>query len=138
MIAIRILETLGHLHAWSVELTWKRAGEILAASSTSSHMLPIDTHRVTPDKAVREWMADSGHLNANLYEVAGGGSAYCEGRRTVLHLMVKNQAIVIPATIDAIGALAGRQRDPAVSIASTNETFGIAALECGDGAAQAK
>ena len=39
--------------------------------------------------------------------------------------MVDNQAIVIPETIDAIGALTGIVKTPTESIAKTNEALGI-------------
>jgi len=51
-----------------------------------------------------------------------------DGRELFYSYMVDNQAIVIPETIDAIRALAGRQADPTTSIALTNQTLGIGSL----------
>ena len=51
-----------------------------------------------------------------------------KGRELFYSYMVDNQAIVIPETIDAVRALAGRERDPRTSIAATNLTLGIGAL----------
>lgn len=131
-IAIQVPETLGHLHAWSVELTREAAKEeILAALSSSSRIVLIDTRTgLSAINAVKEWMADSGRPNANLYEVALWADLLTvKGRELFFSYMVDNQAIVIPETIDAIRALAGRESDPDVSIGWTNETLGIGALD---------
>ena len=129
-IAIQVPETLGHLHAWIVELTRDASrDEILAALGASSRMLLIDTRTgLSAVNAVKEWMADSGRPNANLYEVALWSDLLAvRGRELFYSYMVDNQAIVIPETIDAIRALSGFA-DPAASIARTNESLGIGAL----------
>lgn len=129
-IAIQVPETLGHLHAWSVELTREATKEeVLAAFSQSSRILLIDTRTgLSAINAVKEWMADSGRPNANLYEVALWSDLLTlKGRELFYCYMVDNQAIVIPETIDAIRALFGFNRAD-VSIARTNETLGIGAL----------
>ena len=129
-IAIQVPETLGHLHAWSVELTREATKEeVLAAFSHSSRILLIDTRTgLSAINAVKEWMSDSGRPNANLYEVALWSDLLTvQGRELYYCYMVDNQAIVIPETIDAIRALSGfNQAD--VSITRTNETLGIGAL----------
>lgn len=130
-IAIQVPETIGHLHAWSIELTREAPKEeILAALASSSRILLIDTRTgLAALNAVKEWMADSGRPNANLYEVALWADLLnVRGRELFCCYMVDNQAIVIPETIDAVRALAGRERDPEVSIARTNEALGIGGL----------
>jgi glyceraldehyde-3-phosphate dehydrogenase (NAD(P)) len=129
-IAIQVPETLGHLHAWSVELTREATKEeVLAAFSQSSRILLIDTRTgLSAINAVKEWMSDSGRPNANLYEVALWSDLLrVQGRELFYCYMVDNQAIVIPETIDAIRALSGFDQ-AAISIARTNESLGISAL----------
>ena len=129
-IAIQVPETLGHLHAWSVELTREATKEeVLAAFSQSSRILLIDTRTgLSAINAVKEWMADSGRPNANLYEVALWSDLLTvRGRELYYCYMVDNQAIVIPETIDAIRALSGFSQAE-VSISRTDESLGIGAL----------
>jgi glyceraldehyde-3-phosphate dehydrogenase (NAD(P)) len=129
-IAIQVPETLGHLHAWSVELTREATKEeVLAALSRSSRILLIDTRTgLSAINAVKEWMSDSGRPNANLYEVALWSDLLTvKGRELYYCYMVDNQAIVIPETIDAIRALSGFDQAE-VSIARTNESLGIGTL----------
>ena len=130
-IAIQVPETLGHLHAWSVELTREASKEeIMAAFATSSRILAIDSRTgLSAINAVKEWMADSGRPNANLYEVALWEDLLnVKGREAFYSYMVDNQAIVIPETIDAIRALAGREPDAARSIEMTDRSLGIGGL----------
>lgn len=130
-IAVQVPETLGHLHSWSVELTRSAAkDEILAAFASSSRILQVDSRTgLSALNAIKEWMADEGRPHANLYEVALWSDLLAvEGRELFYSYMVDNQAIVIPETVDAIRALAGRVTDPATSIALTNKTLGIGSL----------
>ena len=123
-------ETLGHLHAWSVELTRETTKEeVLAAFSLSSRILLIDTRTgLSAINAVKEWMSDSGRPNANLYEVALWSDLLAVGGRELFYsYMVDNQAIVIPETIDAIRALGGL-KDAEASITRTDQSLGIGAL----------
>ena len=129
-IAIQVPETLGHLHAWSVELTREATrDEVLAALAQSSRILLIDTRSgLSAINVVKEWMSDIGRPNANLYEVALWADLLAvKGRELFFNYMVDNQAIVIPETIDAIRALSGFDQAE-VSIARTNESLGIGAL----------
>ena len=130
-IAVQVPETLGHLHAWSVELTRAASKEeLLAAFATSSRILAIDSRTgLSAVNAVKEWMADSGRPNANLYEVALWADLLAvDGREAYYCYMVDNQAIVIPETIDAIRALSGREASAARSIAMTDDSLGIGRL----------
>ena len=131
-IAIQVPETLGHVHAWSVELTREATkDEVLAAMASSSRILLIDSRTgLSAVNAIKEWMADSGRPNANLYEVALWSDLLAVGGRELFYTyMVDNQAIVIPETIDAIRALSGREPDAAQSIAATNDALGIGRLD---------
>lgn len=130
-IAIQVPETLGHLHAWNVELTRAASKEeVLAAFAGSSRILPVDSRTgLSALNAIKEWMTDEGRPHANLYEVALWSDLLTvEGRELFYTYMVDNQAIVIPETIDAIRALGGREPDPAASIALTDRTLGIGTL----------
>ena len=65
----------------------------------------------------------------SLYEVAlWVDMLRVQGDELFYAYMVDNQAIVIPETIDAIRALAGRITDPAASIAMTDASLGVGAV----------
>ena len=131
-IAIQVPETLGHVHAWSIELTREATKEeVLTALSSSSRTLLVDSRTgLSAVNAIKEWMADSGRPNANLYEVALWSDLLAvRGRELFYSYMVDNQAIVIPESIDAIRALSGREPDAAASIATTNDALGIGRLD---------
>lgn len=130
-IAIKVPETIAHVHAWAVEMSREASrDEVLNALRASSRILLIDTRTgLSAINTVKEWMADSGRPNANLYEVALWEDLLAvRGRELFYSYMVDNQAIVIPETIDAIRALAGKETDADTSIAWTNETLGIGGL----------
>lgn len=131
-IAVQVPETLGHLHAWTVELTREASREeALAALDSSSRILLVDSRTgLSAINAIKEWMADSGRPNANLYEVAVWSDLLAvRGRELFYSYMVDNQAIVIPETIDAIRALSGHEPDADASIARTNDALGIGQLD---------
>lgn len=129
-IAIKVPETIGHLHAWSVELTrGANRDEVLAAFAASDRILAVDSRTgLSALNAVKEWMADLGRPHANLYEVAlWADSLAVQGRELFYTYMVDNQAIVIPENIDAIRALAG-SATAAQSMRLTNRTLGIGSI----------
>jgi len=130
-IAIKVPETIGHVHAWSVELTRETSREeVLQAFGASSRILPVDTRTgLSAINAIKEWMADVGRPHSNLYEVALWSDLLTvQGNELFYSYMVDNQAIVIPENIDAIRALSGFA-DAADSIRRTNESLGIGMLE---------
>lgn len=134
-IAVQVPETLGHLHAWAVEMPREASREeVLQALGSSSRTLLIDTRTgLSAINAVKEWMADSGRPNANLYEVALWADLLAvRGRELFYSYMVDNQAIVIPETIDAIRALAGFGQAE-ISIERTDRTLGIGTLAVPEG-----
>jgi len=129
-MAIQVPETLGHLHAWNVELSREVSrADVLDVLGASTRTLLIDTRTgLSAINAVKEWVGESGRPNANLYEVALWSDLLAvRGRELFYSYMVDNQAIVIPETIDAIRALSGFANAEA-SITRTNETLGIGAL----------
>lgn len=129
-IAIKVPETIGHLHAWSVELTREASkDEVLSAFDTSPRIVPIASgDGLVALNSVKEWMADVGRPHDNLYEVAlWTDSLAVRGNELFYNYMVDNQAIVVPETIDAIRALVGTA-SATDSIRMTNETLGIGKL----------
>ena len=127
-MAVKVPETLAHLHYWSVQMT-RAAGkdEVLAAFRASSRIALIRiSDGLVALNSVKELMADRGRPHANLYEVAlWADMLRVQNDELFYAYMVDNQAIVIPETIDAIRALTGIVPDPAESIKTTNAALGI-------------
>ena len=129
-MAVKVPETLAHLHYWSVQLTRQASkDEVLGAFRTSSRIALISINDgLAALNSVKELMADRGRPHANLYEVAlWADMLRVQGDELFYAYMVDNQAIVIPETIDAIRALAGTVRDGSESISRTNAALGIEA-----------
>ncbi|HUG42256.1 MAG TPA: type II glyceraldehyde-3-phosphate dehydrogenase [Longimicrobiales bacterium] len=127
-MAVKVPETLAHLHYWSVQLTRKASKEeVIAALRTSSRIALIRmADGLVALNSVKELMADLGRPHDNLYEVAlWEDMLSVQGDEAFYAYMVDNQAIVIPETIDAIRALTELEPDGARSIRKTNETLGI-------------
>ena len=129
-MAVKVPETLAHLHYWSVQMT-RKAGkeEVLEAFRRSSRIALIRiADGLVALNSVKELMADRGRPHDNLYEVALWADMLQVRDDEVFYAyMVDNQAIVIPETIDAIRALTGSVEDPNESIARTNAALGIEA-----------
>jgi glyceraldehyde-3-phosphate dehydrogenase (NAD(P)) len=127
-MAVKVPETLAHLHYWSVQMTRKATKEeVLDAFGRSSRIALIRTSDgLVALNAVKELMADRGRPHDNLYEVAlWSDMLRVQDDELIYAYMVDNQAIVIPETIDAIRALTGVVRDGKESIAKTNAALGI-------------
>ncbi len=127
-MAVKVPETLAHLHCWNVQLT-RPAGteEVLDAFRSSSRIALVRmSDGLSALNSVKELMADIGRPRDNLYEVA-----LWEDLVTVQHdeifyaYMVDNQAIVIPETVDAIRAIAAHEKSADASMARTNSALGI-------------
>ena len=133
-MAVKVPETLAHLHYWNVQMT-RRAekAEVLDAFRASSRIALIGMQDgLNALNAVKELMADLGRPHDNLYEVAlWSDMLKVEGDELFYAYMVDNQAIVIPETIDAIRALAGKVRNANESIARTDAALGIGRLPAG-------
>lgn len=127
-MAVKVPQTLGHMHYWSVRLTRAASREeVLDAFRSSSRIASIrGADGLGAVNAVKELMLDIGRPHGDLYEVAlWADMLTVEGDEAFYAYMVDNQAIVIPETIDAIRALAGTEPDAAASIAATNTALGI-------------
>jgi glyceraldehyde-3-phosphate dehydrogenase (NAD(P)) len=127
-MAVKVPETLAHLHYWSIQMTRAASkDEVLNAFRTSSRIALINTgDGLVALNTVKELMADRGRPHDNLYEVAlWADMLRVQGDELFYAYMVDNQAIVIPETIDAIRALAGAVRAPNESIVRTNTALGI-------------
>jgi glyceraldehyde-3-phosphate dehydrogenase (NAD(P)) len=127
-MAVKVPETLAHLHYWSVQMT--RAStkdEVLDAFRTSSRIALINIgDGLMALNTVKELMADRGRPHDNLYEVAlWADMLRVQGDELFYAYMVDNQAIVIPETIDAIRALTGTVRAASESIVRTNTALAI-------------
>lgn len=126
--AVKVPQTLSHLHYWNVQLSKKVDKEtILAAFRTSSRILLIDyDDGLTANNVVKEWMLSKGRPYGDMYEVALWQDMLEVVNDELFYAyIVDNQAIVIPETIDAIRALTGIEEDPIESIRLTNESLGI-------------
>lgn len=127
-MAVKVPETIAHLHYWAVQLTREASKDkVLDAFRTSSRIALVRIgDGLVALNSVKELMADLGRPHDNLYEVAlWEDMLTVQGDEAFYAYMVDNQAIVIPETIDAIRALTGRESDGATSIRKTNEALGI-------------
>ena len=127
-MAVKVPETLAHLHYWSVQMPRAASkDEVLAAFAHSSRIALIRmADGLTAINTVKELMADRGRPHDNMYEVAlWSDMLRVQDDELFYGYMVDNQAIVIPETMDAIRALTGIVTDGAESIRRTNEALGI-------------
>jgi glyceraldehyde-3-phosphate dehydrogenase (NAD(P)) len=130
-MAVKVPETLAHLHYWSVEMTRAASKEeVLAAFRTSTRIALIRYADGLPAlNAVKELMSDAGRPRADLYEVAlWEDMLKVQGNELFYAYMVDNQAIVVPETIDAIRALTSAEREASASIAKTDAALGVGVL----------
>lgn len=127
-MAVKVPETLAHLHCWAVQLTRSASREeVLNAFRSSSRIAPIRmSDGLAAINAVKELMTDIGRSRGDLYEVAlWEDLVTVQGDEAFYAYMVDNQAIVIPETIDAIRALTGREGNASASISRTNAALGV-------------
>ena len=129
-MAVKVPQTLAHLHYWSVQLTRNASKEeVLEAFRASSRITLLRARDgLGPINTVKELIADLGRPHGNLYEVAlWEDMLKVEEDELFYAYMVDNQAIVIPDTIDAVRALTGAATTAEDSIARTNTALGIGA-----------
>lgn len=127
-MAVKVPETLAHVHFWVAELTREAdRAEVLAAFRRSSRTVAVRADQgLGAVNAVKELMLDLGRPHGDLYEVALWEDLVAvQGREVYYAYMVDNQAIVIPENLDAIRALSGVTADPDESIRMTNESLGV-------------
>tara|TARA_R110001592_G_scaffold68626_2_gene210305 strand:- start:435 stop:1454 length:1020 start_codon:yes stop_codon:yes gene_type:complete len=127
-MAVKVPETLSHLHYWNVRLTRKATKEeVLEAFRSSSRITFINySDGLVSNNTVKEKYMDMGRPWGDMYEVAlWQDMLKVQGDELFYAYLVDNQAIVIPETIDAIRALTGIETDAHKSISKTNESLGI-------------
>lgn len=126
--AVKVPETLSHMHYWNVRLTKKASkDEVLNAFKTSTRIKMIRYEQgLVSNNTIKEMFLDMGRPWGDMYEVAlWEDMLKVQGDELFYAYVVDNQAIVIPETIDAIRALTGIIEDWHVSILKTNRTLGI-------------
>jgi glyceraldehyde-3-phosphate dehydrogenase (NAD(P)) len=126
--AVKVPQTLSHLHYWTVRLTREASKEeVLEAFQSSSRIAFIQYEDgLSANNAVKELMLDLGRPHGDMYEVAiWEDMLKVEGDELYYAYIVDNQAIVIPETIDAIRALTGIEIDVNKSVSRTNQSLGI-------------
>ncbi len=126
--AVKVPETLSHLHYWVVRLTRNATKEeVLDAFRSSSRIAPIRYEDgLSANNAVKELMLDLGRPHGDMYEVAVWEDMLkVEGDELFYAYLVDNQAIVIPENMDAIRALTKAEDNAAKSIEMTNKALFI-------------
>ncbi len=126
--AVKVPETLSHLHYWNVQLTRNATKEeVLEAFQKSSRIAMVEySDGLSANNTIKELMLDLGRPYGDMYEVAlWKDMLKVQGNELFYAYVVDNQAIVIPETIDAIRALTGIEQNATQSIEKTNESLGI-------------
>ncbi|GBF20606.1 type II glyceraldehyde-3-phosphate dehydrogenase [Arenibacter sp. N53] len=126
--AVKVPETLSHMHYWNVKLKKQATKEeVLNAFKTSTRIKLINYDQgLVSNNTIKEMFLDMGRPWGDMYEVAlWEDMLKVVGDELFYAYVVDNQAIVIPETIDAIRALTGIETDAAKSIAKTNISLGI-------------
>ena len=126
--AVKVPETLSHMHYWNVKLRKKASKEeVLNALKTSSRIKFIHYDQgLVSNNTIKEMFMDMGRPWGDMYEVAlWEDMLKVVGDELFYAYVVDNQAIVIPETIDAIRALTGIETDAHRSIEKTNASLGI-------------
>lgn len=130
--AVKVPQTLSHMHYWNVKLTRKaNKEEVLNAMATSSRIKFIRYNRgLVSNNTIKEMFLDMGRPWGDMYEVAlWEDMLKVEEDELFYAYVVDNQAIVIPETIDAIRALTGLEKEAEKSIEKTNRSLGISNLK---------
>ena len=126
--AVKVPETLSHLHYWNVQLTKQATKEeVLEAFNNSTRIAMIEySEGLSANNAIKELMMSLNRPYGDMYEVAlWKDMLKVVGDELFYAYVVDNQAIVIPETIDAIRALTGLEESAEKSIQKTNESLGI-------------
>lgn len=127
-MAVKVPETLSHLHYWNVRLTRKaEKKEVIEAFQSSSRITLINySNGLVSNNTIKERFLDMGRPWGDMYEVAlWEDMLKVVGDELYYAYVVDNQAIVIPETIDAIRALTGIEIQAKKSIEKTNKSLGI-------------
>jgi glyceraldehyde-3-phosphate dehydrogenase (NAD(P)) len=128
-MAVKVPETLGHLHYWTVQMARPASKEeVLDALNASRRIVLVGSDAPPALNVVKELVADLGRPRGDLYEVAlWSDMLRVDGDELFYAYAVDNQAIVVPETIDAIRALTG-VADAAGSMRKTDDALGIGLL----------
>ena len=121
--AVKVPETLSHLHYWNVQLTRKVSEqEVLETFKRSSRVAMIKySDGLSANNTVKELMLALNRPYGDMYEVALWKDMLKVVDNELFYAyLVDNQAIVIPETIDAIRALTGIEKVGLKSIQKTN------------------
>ncbi|HNP16955.1 MAG: type II glyceraldehyde-3-phosphate dehydrogenase [Thalassobius sp.] len=127
-MAVKVPQTLSHLHYWNVRLTRKAdKKEVIEAFQTSTRITLMSYNDgLVSNNTIKERYLDMGRPWGDMYEVAlWQDMLKVEGTELYYAYVVDNQAIVIPETIDAIRALTGIEESAERSIKKTNESLGM-------------
>jgi len=128
-VAVKVPQTLSHLHYWNVKLTRKSSKEEIIETFRKSSRIAFIKHSegFHAINSVKELMLSQNRPFGDMYEVAiWEDMITVSGDELYYAYMVDNQAIVIPDTIDAIRALYGSKMSMMDSINQTNTSLGIA------------
>lgn len=126
--AVKVPETLSHMHYWNVKLKKQvTKEEVINAFKTTNRIKLIRYDQgLVSNNTIKEMFLDMGRPWGDMYEVAlWEDMLKVVGDELFYAYVVDNQAIVIPETIDAIRALTGIETDAAKSITKTNTSLGI-------------
>jgi glyceraldehyde-3-phosphate dehydrogenase (NAD(P)) len=126
--AVKVPETLSHLHYWNVQLSRKASKEeVVETFKRSSRVAMIEySNGLSANNVVKELMLALNRPYGDMYEVAMWKDMLKVVDNELFYAyLVDNQAIVIPETIDAIRALTGMEKDAIKSIQKTNTSLGI-------------
>ncbi len=127
-MAVKVPETLSHLHYWNVTLSRKASkDEVMQAFKQSTRITFINySDGLVSNNTIKEKYLDMSRPWGDMYEVAlWQDMLTVEGDELFYAYVVDNQAIVIPETIDAIRALTGIEENAEKSIQKTNKSLGI-------------
>ncbi|MEP7111395.1 MAG: hypothetical protein ABI760_25590 [Ferruginibacter sp.] len=126
--AVKVPETLSHLHYWNVQLTKQAAKEeLLEVFINSTRIAMIEySEELQAKNVIEELMLALNRPYGDVYEVAQWEDMLkVVGDELFYAYVVDNQAIVIPETIDAISALKGIEQNAQKSVLKTNESLGV-------------
>ena len=127
-MAAKAAHTQCHLHYWTIELTRVATrDDILDAFRAASRVALVRMQDgVAALNSTVELMRDLGRPRGDMWEVAFWEDVLAlRGREAFYTYQVFNEAIVVPETVDAVRALAGRVEDGAASIALTDRALGV-------------
>lgn len=126
--AVKVPETLSHLHYWNVHLTQSATKEEIINAFKNSTRINLINYEdgLTANNVIKEWMLSIERPYGDMYEVALWQDMVKVVHDEVFYAyVVDNQAIVIPETIDAIRALTEIEVNGTDSIIKTNRSLGI-------------